>query len=130
VSLYAGKMSHIRSLLNKASQKVAGQSSGSRKRSECRDQTTDAWFPARVNDDPIEEEEVPLKRKNTALLDKGKQVQTHVPASSKDASRTGKGLFQLPKVWSESSSLGSQALLYLSDSELKAIHDLEIAGRS
>ena len=61
--LCAGKMSHIRSLVNKASQKVTGQSSGSRKRSERRDQMADAWFPAHVHDDPVKEEEVPLKRK-------------------------------------------------------------------
>jgi len=130
VSLYAGKMSHIRSLVNKAGQKVTGQSSGNRKRSEQRSQTTDAWFPIRVHDDPAEEEEVPLKRKKTALLDKGEQAHTQVLASSKDASSAGKGLFQLTKVWSESSSIGSQASLYLSDSELKAIRDLGVAGRS
>jgi len=33
-------------------------------------------------------------------------------------------------VWSESSSLGSKASLYLSDSELKAIRDLGVVGRS
>ncbi|RHN55947.1 hypothetical protein MtrunA17_Chr5g0423971 [Medicago truncatula] len=55
-----GKMFHIRFLMNKASQKVVRQSSGNGKRSERRDQTADAGFPARVHDDPIEEEEVPL----------------------------------------------------------------------
>lgn len=60
MSLDAGKMSHIRSLMNKASQKVVGHSSGSGKRSERQDQTADAEFPARVHDDPSEEEEVPL----------------------------------------------------------------------
>jgi len=76
----------------------------------------------------VEEEEVPLKRKKTALLDKVKQVQTQDLASSKDASSAGDGMFQLPKVLSESSSLGSQASLYLSDSELKAICDLGVAS--
>lgn len=60
MSLDAGKMFHIRFLMNKASQKVVRQSSGNGKRSERRDQTADAGFPARVHDDPIEEEEVPL----------------------------------------------------------------------
>ena len=30
----------------------------------------DAWFPARVHDDPMKEEEVPLKRKKIASLDR------------------------------------------------------------
>jgi hypothetical protein len=94
----AGKMSHIRSLVNKANQKVTGQGSSSRKRSEQRDRTAEAWFPVRVTDDPAEEEEVPLKRKRIAALDKGKQVQTQVVVSSKGAPPVYKGLFQLPKV--------------------------------
>jgi len=107
-------MSHIRSLVNKANQKVASQSSSSRKRDERRGRTTDKWFPVRVFDDP-EEEEVPLKRIRVAPLDKGKQVQTQALVPSKDASSAGEGLFQLPKVWSESNRFGPQALLYLSD---------------
>jgi hypothetical protein len=69
----AGKMSHIRSLVNKANQKVSGQGSGSRQRDEQRGRTADAWFPVRLTDDQGEEEEVPLKRKMITALDKGKQ---------------------------------------------------------
>jgi len=54
--LSARKMSHIRSMVNKANQKVTGQSSSDRKRSEQRDRTADAWFPIRVSKDPAEEE--------------------------------------------------------------------------
>jgi hypothetical protein len=64
-------MSNIRSLVNKASQKVAGQVSSSRKRAEQRERTADAWFPVRVTEEPTKEEEVPLKRKRVATLDKG-----------------------------------------------------------
>lgn len=90
--------------MNKAIQKVTGQSSGSRKRSERRDRKADSWFPMPVHDDPAEEEEVPLKRKKTALLDKGKQVQTQALAPSKNVYSTVECLFQLPKVWSESAA--------------------------
>jgi len=90
----------------------------------------DAWFPVRVSEDPIEEEEVPLKRKQIAPLDKGKQVQTQALVPSKDASSAAEGLFQLPKLWSESSRFGSQASLYLSDPDLRAIRDLGVVGRS
>ena len=75
VFLCAGEMSHIHSLVNKANQKVTGQSSGSRKRDEWRERVAYAWFSVRVHDDPMEKEEVPLKRKKTVPLDKGKQVQ-------------------------------------------------------
>jgi hypothetical protein len=67
-------MSHIRSPVNKANQKVTGQGSGSRKRDEHRERTAEAWFPIRLTDEQGEEEEVPLKRKRTTALDKGKQV--------------------------------------------------------
>jgi len=127
--LSAGKMSHIRSMLNKANQKVTSQSS-SRKRSEQRDQTADAWFPVRVSEDPTEEEKAPLKRKRIVPLDKGKQVQTQALVPSKGVSSAGEGLFQLPRVWSESDHFGPQASLYLNDSKMKAIHDLGVAGRS
>ena len=73
VLLYVGKISQIRSLLNKANKKVASQSSGSRKRDERQGRTADKWFPMRMSDDP-EEEKVPLKRKRPAPLGKGKQV--------------------------------------------------------
>jgi len=65
-------MSHIRTLVNKANQKVSGQSSGSRKRDERRERTAEAWLPIRVHDDPEEEEDVPLKRKRISSADKGK----------------------------------------------------------
>ena len=100
VLLYVGNMSHIRSLVNKANQKVASQSSSSRKRDEHRGRTTDKWFLVRVSDDP-EEEEVPPKRKRVAPLDKGKQVETQALVPSKDASSVGECLFQLPRVWSK-----------------------------
>lgn len=74
---------------------------------------------------PDEEEEVPLKRKRVASLDKDNQVQTQALVSCKDAA--GEGLFQLPKVWSESGRFGSQASLYLSDLELRAIRDLGLS---
>jgi hypothetical protein len=97
----AGKMSHIRSLVNKANQKVTGQGSGSRKRDEQRERTADAWFPVRLTDDQGEEEEVPLKRKRTIVLDKGKQVQVQGVAPSWGVPSADEGLFQLPKVWSQ-----------------------------
>jgi len=37
-------------------------------------------FLVRMHDDPEEEDNVPLKRKKTASVDKGKQVQTQVLA--------------------------------------------------
>ncbi|RHN60179.1 hypothetical protein MtrunA17_Chr4g0022711 [Medicago truncatula] len=123
-------MSHIRSLVNKANQKVVGQGSSSRKRNEQRDRTAEAWFPIRVTDELEEEEEVPLKRKRIAALDNGKQVQTQVVVPSKGVPPTGESLFQLPKVWSQSDRFGSQSSLYLGDSELKGIRDLGPAGRS
>jgi hypothetical protein len=123
-------MSHIRSLVNKANQKVARQGSSSKKRNEQRDRTTEAWFPARLADDQVEEEEVPLKRKRTSVLDKGKQVQVQDVALSRGVPPADEGLFQLPRVWSESDRFGPQALLYLGDSELKAIRDLGTAGRA
>jgi hypothetical protein len=61
----------------KASQKVGGSGSSSRKRAEQRDRMADAWFPVRVTEEPAEEEEeVPLKRIKVSALDKGKHVQT------------------------------------------------------
>jgi len=62
------------SLLLKANQKVSGQGSGERKRDARREQTADAWFPARVDDEHIVEDEVPLKRKKMAPSSKGKQI--------------------------------------------------------
>jgi hypothetical protein len=127
----AGKMSHICSLVNKANQKVTGQGSGSRRRDEQREKTADTWFPARLTDDPVEEEEeVPLKRRRTAALDKGKQVQVQDVAPSRGIPPADEGLFQLPKVWSQSDRFSPQASLYLGDSELKAIRDLGTAGRT
>jgi hypothetical protein len=122
-------MSHIRSLVNKANQKVTGQGSGSRKRDEQRERTADAWFPARLTNDPVEEEEVPLKRRRTVALDKGKQVQIQDAAPSRGVPPVGEGLFQLPKVWSQSDLFGPQASLYLGDPELKAIRDLGPGSR-
>jgi hypothetical protein len=104
-------MPHISSLVNKANQKVTGQGSGSRKRDEQRERTADAWFLARLTDDPVEEEEVPLKRRRTAALDKGKQVQVQDAAPSRGVPPVGEGLFQLPKVWSQSDRFGPQASL-------------------
>jgi len=124
----AEKMSHIRSLVNKANQKVNGQSSGSRKQDEQRERTTKAWFSVRVHHDPKEEQDVPLKRKKICSADKSKQVQT--PALPLGTFIVGDGLFQLPKVWSESGSFDSQASLILSDPELKVIRDLGVAGRT
>jgi len=60
-----------------------------------------------VHDDPEEEEDVHLKRKKIASIDKGKQVQTQALALPRDTSSAGDGLFQLPKVWSESDNFGS-----------------------
>jgi len=82
-----------------------------------------------VHDDP-EEEEIPLKRKRISSVDKGKQVQTQTHVPSCGAPLGGAGLFQLPQVWSESESFGSKASLFLKNPELKAIHDLGIAGRT
>lgn len=126
----AGKMSNICSLVNKANQKVTGQSSSSRKRIEQRDRTAEAWFPVRVTDKPAEEEEVPLKRKRIGALDMSKQVQTQVVVRYKDALPVDEGLFQVPKVWSRFDYFGPQASLYLGDYELKAIRDLGPVGRS
>jgi hypothetical protein len=83
-----------------------------------------------VTDDPTEEEEVPLKRKRIAALDKGKQVQTQVVVLSKGVPPIDECMFQLPKVWSQSGRLGPQASLYLGDSQLKAIRDLGTASQS
>lgn len=83
-----------------------------------------------MTDEPAEEEHVPLKRKRIFALDKVKQVQTWAVVPSKGALPTGEGLFQLPKVWSQSDRFGSQSSLYLGDSELKAIRYLRPAGRS
>jgi hypothetical protein len=94
-------MSHIRSLVNKANQKVTGQGSGSRKRGEQRERMAEAWFPVRLTDEQAEEEEeVPLKRKRIAALDKGKQVQVQDVAPSRGVPPADEGLFQLPRVWS------------------------------
>jgi hypothetical protein len=123
-------MSHILSLVNKASQKVTGQRSDSLKRDERRERVTDAWLPIRVHDDPMEEKEVPLKQKKTAPLDKGKHVQVQTLALPWETSSADDGLFQLPKVWFESGGFGSQASLYLSDPELKVIRDLGVASRT
>jgi hypothetical protein len=109
---------------------VTGQGSGSRRRDEQRERTADAWFPALLTDDPAEEEEVPLKRRRTAALDKGKQVQVQDVARSRGVPPADEGLFQLPKVWSQSDRFGPRASLYLGDSELKAIRDLGTAGRT
>jgi len=63
------------SLLGEQSQSEGnGQSSGSRKRDERRERTAKAWFPARMHDDPEEEENVPLKRTKISSADKGNQV--------------------------------------------------------
>jgi hypothetical protein len=123
-------MSHIRSLVNKANQKVAGQGSSSRRRNEQRDRTADAWLPVRLTDDQVEVEEVPLKRKRTAVLDKGKQVQIQDVAPSRVAPPADEGLFQLPRVWSQSDRFGPQASLYIGDPEVKAIRDLGTAGQT
>jgi hypothetical protein len=123
-------MSLIRSLVNKENQKVSGQGSGSRKRSEQRERTAAAWFPVRLADDQVEEEEVSLKRKKISALDKGKQVQAQDVASSRGVPPADEGLFQLPRVWSQSDRFGPQASLYLGDSELKAIRELGTAGQA
>jgi cell division protein FtsB len=123
-------MSNIRSLVSKASQKVGGSGSSSRKRTEQRERTTDAWFPVRVTEEPAEEQEVPLKRKRIAARDKGKQTQVQDVAPSRGVPLADEGLFQLPRVWSQSDRFGPQASLYLGDSELKAIRDLGTAGRA
>jgi len=85
-----------------------------------------------VSEDPKEEEDVPLKRKRISSVDKGKQVQTQTqtPAFPRGTSSVGDGLFQLPQVWSESGSFGSQASLYLSDPKMKVIRDLGVAGQT
>jgi hypothetical protein len=127
----AGKMSNIRSLVSKASQKVGGSGSSSRKRVEQRERTADAWFPVRVTEEVAEEEEeVPLKRRKVTTLDKGKQVRTQDVVPSGGVPLADEGLFQLPKVWSQSGRFGPQASLYLCDSDLKAIRDLGPTGRS
>jgi len=100
-------MSHIRSLVNKASQKVSGEGSGSWKRDEQRERAADAWLLVRVHDDPEEEDDVPLKIKWTASVDKGKEAHTQALALPQGTSSAGDGLFQLPKVWSESDNFGS-----------------------
>jgi len=115
--------------VNQANQKVSGQSNANRKRDEQGDRTVDVWFPVRVHDEP-EEQEIPLKRKRISSADKGKQVQTHLAVPSRGAPSGGDGMFQLLRVWSESESFGSQASLFLSDPELKAIHDLGVASRT
>jgi hypothetical protein len=125
-----GKMSHIRCLVNKANQKVAGQGSGSRRRDEQWERPAGALLPVRVTDDQVEEEEAPLKRKRVTALDKGKKVQIQEVAPPRGVPSTDEGLFQLPKVWSHSDRFGPQASLYLGDSELKAICDLGTAGRA
>jgi hypothetical protein len=71
-----------------------------------------------------------LKRRRTAALDKGKQVQVQDVAPSRGIPPADEGLFQLPKVWSQSDRFSPQASLYLGDSELKAIRDLGTAGRT
>jgi hypothetical protein len=65
-----------------------------------------------------------------AALDKGKQVQVQDVAPSRGVPPADEGLFQLPRVWSQSDHFGPQASLYLGDSELKAIRDLGTAGRA
>lgn len=125
-----GKMSNIRSRVNIANHKFTSQSNSSRKRVEQRERTAEAWFPARVTDEPTEEEEVPSKRKRIAASDKGKQVQSQAVIPHQGAFPAEEGLFQLPKVWSQSNHFGPQASLYLGDFELKAIRDLGPAGRS
>ena len=52
------------------------------------------------------------------------------PIPSHGAPSAGDGLFQLPWVWFESESFGSQASLFLSDPELKVICDLGVASRT
>jgi len=82
-----------------------------------------------VHDEP-KEEEIPLKRKRISSADKGKQVQTQILFPSQGTPSADDRLFQLPRVWSESESFGSQASLFLSDPELKVIRDLGVAGRT
>lgn len=76
----------MHSLLLKENKKVVGQGSIDHNREARRERTTEAWFPMRVTDEPAEEEEVPLKRKRSAPLDKGKQVQ-----ASSSGKPTGEG---------------------------------------
>lgn len=59
-------MKNMRSFLVKVNQRVAGKSSGSRKRDARREATLEAWFLVRVLDDHVEEDEVPLKRNKMA----------------------------------------------------------------
>lgn len=81
-------------LLLKENKKVAGQGSIDRNREARRERTTEAWFPMRVTNEPAEEEEVPLKRKRSTPLDKGKQVQ-----ASSSGKPTGEGeLIELPNL--------------------------------
>jgi len=90
-------MSNMRSLLFKANYNVSGHSSGGWKRDAQRERTADAWFPVRVRDSHIEEDEVPQKRKKLVQSSKGKQTRVD---SGSDPSREGE-LFQLPNIWSE-----------------------------
>jgi len=86
-------MSHIHSLVNKANQKVTGQSSSNRRREERRERITDAWFHVRVHDEPEEEDEIPLKKKKTAQVDTCKQVQAQVPVPLRSLPHADEGLF-------------------------------------
>jgi len=76
----------------------------------------------------------PKKRKifpskeRISSADKGKQIQTQTLVLPRVAPSAGDGLFQLPQVWFESGSFGSQVPLFLSDPELKVIRDLGVAG--
>jgi len=130
VLVFAGNMSNMRpemrSLLVKASKKVTGQDTRDRSWGACRERTAEVLFPVRVTDDPVEEEEVPLKRKRLASSDKGKEVQT---APSRTPIGDGE-LIELPNVCSKPDMFGPQSTLFLSDRELKVIDDLGVAGRS
>lgn len=74
IFLFAGKMQNMRSLLLKANQRVSGQSSGSRKKDSWREASAEAWFPVRVLNDHVEEDEVPLKRKKMVQSSKGNDL--------------------------------------------------------
>jgi len=53
---------------------VTDQGSGGLKRDATRERTADAWLSVWVNDDHIEEDEIPLKRKWLSQSSKGKQA--------------------------------------------------------
>lgn len=116
----------MRSLLLKANKKVTGQSSREHNREACREQTTEAWFPIRVMDEPAEEDEIPLKCKRSTPSAKGKQLRT-----APSGTPTGEGeLIELPNVWSKLDKFGPQSTLFLGDRELMVISYLGVAGRS